>query len=152
MSADPIAERFRELSWRYAPQDEAAVSELENRIAAAGKKGGFITYSDLVRGIAFHFSTLRSAEYTIDVDDWQDLDRAILGDFLGYISMRSYERGKFFASAIVVSKVTYEPSEGFYELLKQLDLIASSKSDKAMYLWSDHVKLAQEWYRMKLRG
>jgi len=45
----------------------------------------------------------------IDVSDWQELDRAIVGDFLGYISMRSYERAKLCSSALAVSKMDGSP-------------------------------------------
>jgi hypothetical protein len=38
------------------------------------------------------------------------------------------------------------PGEGFYNLLRDLGLIASSKTDKAMYLWADHVAKAHTWY------
>ena len=73
-------------------------------------------------------------------------DRAILGDFLGYLSMESYERAGFFSSALVVGKQAGSPGEGFYNLLKELGLISSSKTDKAMYLWADHVAKAHTWY------
>jgi len=51
------------------------------------------------------------------------------------------------ASALVVGKETRLPGEGFYNLLKELGLIKSSKTDKASYLWADHVQKAQDWYR-----
>jgi hypothetical protein len=38
------------------------------------------------------------------------------------------------------------PGEGFFSLLKQLGLVSSSKTDKAMYLWADHVAKAHAWY------
>jgi hypothetical protein len=138
---DKILERFRGLKWNYAPRDDAARAELDRRI-----RRGLITYSDLVRGITFNLSTLREPRHQIDTSDWQDLDRAILGDFLGYLSMESYERAGFFSSALVVSKQDGSPGEGFYNLLKELGLIASSKTDKAMYLWADHVAKAHTWY------
>ena len=143
---DPITERFKDITWRYAPQDAPALAELENRVAAVGRRQSLITYSDLVRGVEFHLATLRDPVRQIDVADWQDLDRAILGDFLGYMSMRSYETGGFFSSALVVSKMNGLPGEGFFALLKELGLIASSKTDKATFLWTDHVRKAHEWY------
>lgn len=143
---DPILERFREIPWKYAPQDSAALAELERRLGEAASRRSLLTYSDLVRGITFNLPTLREPIRTIDVSDWQDLDRAIVGDFLGYMSMRSYELGGFFSSALVVSKLDGSPSEGFYTLMKELGLIASSKTDKAMYLFAKHVALAHTWY------
>ena len=62
------------------------------------------------------------------------------------MSLRSYEAAGFFSSALVVSKMDGSPGEGFYNLLRDLGLIASSKTDKAMYLWADHVAQAHTWY------
>jgi hypothetical protein len=143
---DKILERFRSMTWNYAPKDPVARAELDQRIAEVGRKRGLITYSDLVRGVTFDLANLREPQHQIDTTDWQDLDRAILGDFLGYLSMESYERAGFFSSALVVGKQAGSPGEGFYNLLKELGLIASSKTDKAMYLWADHVAKAHTWY------
>jgi hypothetical protein len=145
--SDPIIERFHAIAWKFAPQDPTALSELEGRVALAGKKRGLLTYSDLVRGITFRLPSLREPNRKIDVMEWEDLDRAIVGDFLGFMSMRSYELGQFFSSALVVSKMDGSPGEGFYSLLKELGLIAASKTDKAMYIWADHVAKAHTWYQ-----
>jgi len=135
------------MPWRYAHQDDSARAELGSRIAAAGRRQGLITYSDLVRGVAFHLPTLTEPRHSTDPADWQDLDRAIVGDFLGYLSMESYALGGFFSSALVVGKLDGTPGEGFFALLKELGLISSSKADKAMYLWADHVDKAHTYYK-----
>ena len=93
---DKIFERFRAIKWNYAPRDAAARAEIDRRIAEVGRKRGLITYSDLVRDITFNLPNLREPNHQIDTTDWQDLDRAILGDFLGYLSMESYERAGSF--------------------------------------------------------
>ena len=134
------------MTWHYADKDPDALRELEQRLAAAGQRRGLLTYSDLVRGVRFNLPNLRDGERTIDIPDWQDLDRAIVGDFLGYISMRSYQSAGFFSSALVVSKLDGSPGEGVYTLLKQLVLVSSGRTDKAMYLWADHVAKAHAWY------
>lgn len=144
---DKTLERFRAIRWHYAPQDSAARAELARRIADAGRREQLISYSDLVKNVSFVLPSLREPEHRIDTSEWQDIDRAIVGDFLGYLSMESYERGGFFASALVVGKENRLPGEGYYSLLKELGLIKSSKTDKAAYLWADHVQKAQEWYR-----
>jgi hypothetical protein len=143
---DKVLEGFHSIRWNYAPRDGAARGELYRRIAEVGRRRGLITYSDLVRGVTFDLPNLRESKHRIDTADWQDLDRAIVGDFLGYLCMESYERAGFFSSALVVSKQDGSPGEGFYNLLKDLGLIARSKSDKAMYLWADHVAKAHTWY------
>src|SRR6266550_3522897 len=146
MPIDNVLNRFHDIKWHYAPGDAAARSELKRRIADVGGRRGLITYSDLVRGITFHLPNLQEPTHQIDVHDWQDLDRAIIGDFLGYLSMESYQEAGFFSSALVVGKLDGSPGEGFYTLLRELGLIASSKSDKAMYLWADNVAKAHTWY------
>jgi len=143
--ADPILEKLRGMTWHYGDKDPVALSALEARIFSAAQKRQLLTYSDLARGITFHLSTLREPQRTIDVTEWQDLDRAIIGDFLGFISLRSYEKNGFLASALIVSKADGSPSEGFYTLLRELGLISGGKTDKAMYLWADHVARAHTW-------
>ena len=93
MALDPILQKFEDIEWRYATGDTKALSTLEERIAAAGRKRFLITYSELVRGVTFNLPNVQRPR-TIDVTDWQELDRAIVGNFLGYISMRSYERAR----------------------------------------------------------
>ncbi len=143
---DGIEERLQRIPWRYATQDASARSELASRIAAAGRRQALITYSDLVRGVVFQLPTLTEPRHTIDPGEWQDLDRAIVGDFLGYLSMESYAVAGFFSSALVVTKLDGSPGEGFFALLRELGLIASSKTDKAMYLWAEHVAKAHAHY------
>ena len=134
------------MRWDYGDKDDAARAELTRRIAAAGRRRGLITYSDLVRGVTFNLPNVKGGPWMIDVGDWQDLDRAVVGSFLGYIAMESYLEARFFASALVVSKQDGTPGEGFYNLLKELEMIRSSKTDKALHLWAEHVAKAHQWY------
>lgn len=83
---DKVMERFREMRWRYGDKDPSALASMEDRIAETARKRALITYSDLVRGIRFSLPNLTEKELTIDVSDWRELDRAVVGDFLGYIS------------------------------------------------------------------
>lgn len=142
---DQISQRFCEIEWCYARGDVTALGTLEQRIATVGRKRGLITYSDLARGVTFDLPNLREPRI-IDVTDWQDLDRAIVGNFLGYISMRSYERSRFFSSALVVSKMDGSPGEGFYNLLVELALIPRVRSAKALDIWAEHVAKAHTWF------
>jgi hypothetical protein len=142
---DPILQKFEGIQWRYAPGDAQALAILEKRIATAGRKRSLITYSDLVRGVTFILPNVQRPR-TIDVTDWQELDRAIVGDFLGYISMRSYERARLFSSALVVSKMDGSPGEGFHNLLKELGLIPNVRSAKTLDIWADHVAKSHTWF------
>jgi hypothetical protein len=143
---DPILSKFRQITWHYGDKDPGALGALEERVADAGRKRKLLTYSELVAGVRFNLPNVRDGERVIDIGDWSDLDRAIVGSFLGFMSLRSYEAAGFFASALVVSKLDGSPSEGFYSLLKDLGLVASSRTDKAMYIWADHVAKAHTWY------
>jgi hypothetical protein len=101
---DKIVEKFRQMTWRYAPQDPGGCAELRARLAESGRRGSLTTYSELVRGITFSLPSLRLPEHRIDTAEWQDLDRVIVGDFLGFLSMESYEQAGFFCSALAVSR------------------------------------------------
>lgn len=142
---DPILQKFEEIEWRYATGDSKALTILEERIAVAGRKRSLITYSKLVSGVTFNLPNVQKPR-TIDVTDWQELDRAIVGNFLGYISMRSYERAHLFSSALVVSKMDGSPGDGFYNLLKDLGLIPNVRSAKALDIWAEHVAKAHTWF------
>lgn len=144
---DEIQRNFSTIRWAYAEQDPVALHELEKRIATAGRAEDVLTYSELVKDVPFNLSSLRNVPRTINVSDWHEIDRAIVGDFLGYISMRSYDRGRFFASALVVSKETSEPGDGFGALLEHLGLVGSAKSPKVEAIWVDHINKAIAWFR-----
>lgn len=144
---DSVLERFRDIKWSYAPRDLTAAAELRHRIAERGRKGALIRYSDLVAGVTFRLPNVASgAPFQIDVGDWTDLDRALLGDYLGYLSLETYEQHGFMASALVVSKADDTPSDGFWSLMKLLGLVSSPRSDKATFFWLDQVRRAHEWY------
>jgi len=142
---DPVLQRFRDLEWTYATGDSKALHILEDRIAAAGRRRALITYSEVVCGVTFNLPNMQEPR-TIDVYDWQDIDRAVVGSFLGYISMRSYEHARMFSSSLVVSKMDGSPGEGFYNLLKDLGLIPNIRSGKALDLWAEHVAKAHTWF------
>ena len=48
----------------------------------------------------------------IDTSEGQNLDPAILGDILGYLSMESHERAECLSSALVVGKQAGPPGRG----------------------------------------
>ena len=52
----------------------------------------------------------------------QNLYRAILGEFLGYISMLSYRKAKFMASELAV-KTEFKPSDHFFKWMKDLGML-----------------------------
>ena len=143
---DPIKERFAKIHWQYGDGAPIALAELERRIAAAGHQRLLITYSDLVEGVPFNLPNVRESPHIINVSDWSELDRTIVGSFLGYISKRSYEQAGFFASALVVNKTDGSPGDGFNRQLHELGLVATPHSPKAFDLWVEQVSKAHAWF------
>jgi hypothetical protein len=88
---DPSLENFRQLTWEYGDKDPVVLEALD-----AGRRRKLITYSELVTGVQFNLPNIRGGERVIDIGDWADLDRKVIGSFLGYMSLRSYEAASFF--------------------------------------------------------
>jgi hypothetical protein len=125
---------------------------LEARIAEAGRNLGLITYSDLVQGVTFHLPNIRNGTaYQISIYDWTGLDRAILGDFLGYISTRSYLQNGFMASALVVNRAEYRPSDHFFEWMKKLAVLPDTQEDTVLAFWAGQANKAHNWYKASRR-
>lgn len=144
---NPVREKFDQIRWHYAEKDPDARIELARRIRERARREKTLTYSELVDGVDFHLPNVNGGiPFQLGIPDWTDLDRAILGDFLGYISKESYEEGGIIASAVVVSKGTDEPSEGFRALMRQIGLLR--RSDDAKLFWAGELGKAYEWYKM----
>jgi hypothetical protein len=98
--------------------------------------------------VTFHLPNIRNGEpYTISVYDWTGLDRRIIGEFLGYISMESYEEAGFMASALVVNKLEYQPSDIFFEWMRQLGVLPDLNEDTVLAFWADQVNKGHNWYK-----
>lgn len=128
--------RFRAIRWAYAPGDSAARFELKQRLARVGHEEQLVTYSDLVAGVTFRLPNVQGGEpFQLGVPDWTDLHRAVIGDFLGYLSMESWERGAFLGERTCGQQSDCaEPSEGFRALLREVDLLPLARQDRV-----DHV-------------
>lgn len=145
---DPILQKLKGIEWRWADKGSSALATLESRIAATGRDLGLITYSDLVRGVKFEVPTIRDGKpFEIHVHDWTEFDRALIGDFLGLVSARSYERARFMASALVVSKGEYKPSWHFFQWMETLDVLPDLADEKVMAFWANEVNKAHKWFK-----
>ncbi|SRR6266568_2068751 len=145
---DELAAELSRIEWHYADGDPTAKAELARRISAAGRRLQLITYSDLVRGITFRLPNVHNgAPFQIETDDWTGLDRAILGDFLGAISSDSYREAGFLATAIVVNKAEYKPSDQFFKWMGDLGVLPDMREDTVLAFWADQVNKAHNWYR-----
>ena len=146
---DAIAAKLQDIEWRWADEDDDALSILEERIANAGRALSLITYSDLVRSVKFTMPTMNGGKpFEIVVHNWTELDRALIGDFLGLVSARSFKKAHFMASALVVSKGEYKPSPHFFQWMQTLDVLPDLKDDTVLAFWADQVNKAHQWYRM----
>ncbi len=147
MVRDPIQDKLDAVQWSYADKDLSAINELTRRIRETGRKFGLVSYSDLVKGIEFHYPNIDGgASYRIDTYDWSGLDRRIIGDCLGFISWKSYTEAKFMASALVVARWESKPSDIFFEWMEYLGVLPDVKQDTVLEFWSLQVKRAHHWY------
>ena len=144
---DNVEIQMNKIKWSYAENDPDALAELKRSIEDIGRREGWITYSQLVTGVRFHLPNVNNGcPFQIDTHEWSILDRAIVGDFLGYISTLSYRKAKFMASALVISKrKEYDrPSKHFFDWMKRLGILAGRDPDD---FWQEQVKKAHDWFK-----
>jgi hypothetical protein len=140
-SPEETLARMREVKWTWAKSDSAAVYELEWRMTKKAREKAFLNYSELVDGVFFRIPTINGGlPYRIDVRDWKDIDRALVGEFLGFISMRSFEKHGFMFSAIVIGKDSNQPSPHFFDWVKKLGLLEDTSQDGALSYWAKEFK------------
>jgi len=149
-SRDEILRKFAAMKWTYADKDHEARRLLADRIEQAGGRGDFITYSKLVEDVVFHLPNINNGDdYRIHTYDWSGLDRRIIGDFLGHISMESYQAHDFFASALVVSAEKSKsamPSRIFFQWMETLNVIPDLSENSVLRFWTEQTRKAFDWY------
>ena len=146
-TADPrILRELERTRWRYAEGDLAALRELRERIdAIGGAPEKFLTYTELVDGLEFKLANVNGGT-PHRIGAWDELDRALIGDFLGRLVVDSYREGGFFVSALVVSAEERTPGKGFYDLARQVSALKSKDKYVELEFWMKHVNAAREWY------
>jgi hypothetical protein len=145
---DPLVAKLEAVEWRYGDKDPAAAREFEHRIASCARGKGFITYSEIIRDVTFHLPNVANGQpYQIRASEWSGLDRKILGEFLGYVSARSYVSAGFLATAVVVSSSELKPSDLFFAWMKELDALPDLKEDTVLAFWARHFREALKWYK-----
>jgi hypothetical protein len=148
MENDELCQKMSAIDLIWADKDPAALEILENRIAEAGRNLQMITYSDLVKGVDFHLPNVRHGNsYRVPIHDWSGFDRGMVGEFLGHISTRSYCQYGFMASALVVNRLEYKPSDLFFEWMAKLDVLPDTNEGTVLKFWIEHVNKAHNWYR-----
>lgn len=142
------------IQWAFAPEDLDAARNMAKRIARTGRLGSsFISYSNLVEGLTFTLPTVNDGQpFMIDTHNWTGLDRQILGDFLGYISTQSFKTAGFRASCLVVGLKDNQPSEVYFDWMKDLNILSSKTEAAVLKYWSHEVRKAIAWYKANPKG
>jgi hypothetical protein len=144
---DEVLSKLTSMSWPYADRDPTALAELERRLADVGRREDLINYTDLVRGVTFRLANVDDGcPFELGVPEWRDIDRAILGDFLGRLCVDSYRKGRFLVSALAKGRETNEPSEGFWHLVSAAGLMESKNANTRLMFWMEQVRKAHHWY------
>ncbi len=147
-----IVKQMGSIRWNYGDKDAAATAELLKRIVSAARKRDLITYSDLVVGVTFQLPNVNNGRpFQVDVHNWSHLDRAIAGEFLGYISTQSYRTHGFMASALVVDRMDRTPSMHFFKWMQDLGILPDTTEDTVLEFWIDQVNLAHDHYAPRRR-
>ncbi|HEX5131778.1 MAG TPA: hypothetical protein VFX92_04750 [Candidatus Krumholzibacteria bacterium] len=133
--------------WPYSTADPAALAEIGARVARVGKRRELIHYSRLTSGLELRIPSVGGGvPFELGVPDWTDLDRNILGDLLGRLSLDSYQRGSFIASALVTAKGTQEPGQGFWNFVAEMGAFSSTSPTRRLMFWTEQVRIAHDWY------
>jgi hypothetical protein len=145
---DAILAQMEAVNWNYADKDPAAREVLRTRIQNAAKQTKMLRYSELAEGVEFRLPQIRGGDpYYITTWDWTGLDRKIIGEFLGYLSMESWREGQFMVSALVIGGLEHQPSDQFFAWMKELGVLPNVKKDTVYAFWSEQVKKAFDFYR-----
>ena len=134
------------IEWLWADKDAEAVRELERRLARSAREQEPINYSDLVRGVRFTVAKAKQTEIReIDTSNWSEYDRRLIGDYLGFISYRTFQEAGFLASALAVTKEEGFPSKSFFNFAEQIG--AREPGQDPTEFWLQQLAKAQQWYR-----
>lgn len=144
---DPLRRRLDDIEFVYADRDPKARKALEDRIAAAGRRSGVISYDALVEGVSFRIANVHEGKaFLIRPGAWTELDRAVVGSFLGAISADSFRTAGFLASALVVGEQSHRPGEHFVRWMRDLEVLADISDGAIATFWREQVHKAHDWY------
>jgi|SRR5690606_15627290 len=144
---DAIAQALQNKDWKYGGADTAALDQMRMRIDKTGRRKTLMTYKELVDGVLFRIPNVSGgAPFHIDLAEGRNLDREILGSFLGRLCAESYPARGFMASALVVSEATSQPGAGFGRLMREIGAVRSTRKTAVEEFWIEQVKRAHDWY------
>lgn len=144
---EAVLARMEAVKRIWADHDLSAADELEFRIIRKARDRGFLSYSELSHGVQFRLPNLNGGRpYEIDIHSWKDSDRALIGDFLGLISTRSFRDHGFMLSAVVVGKDISQPSPHFFDWMKKLGMLEDLNEDTVLRFWKKQFKAVFDHY------
>ena len=147
MEADMIVKKLEETKWHFAPGDPIAQEELTKRLVQTARKQSLIPYSDLVENVVFQLPNVNGgAAFQIQIHEWRELDRAIVGDFLGFLNFQSFTRDRIFLSALVVTKDNGSPGYGFINFMKEIGALRSNNDIEIVSFWAEEVSKVHKHY------
>lgn len=121
------------------------IAIMRRRLLAAAAKGKTISYSRLAGGIKFDASWSPSGTpFEIDVAHWSSRDIRIVAVVLNAITESLRERHGFLISALVVSKKTGKPSEGFFRVATKAEMLDDNEDRD--WFWERQLETIYEHY------
>jgi len=127
----------------FAPHDPETCEVVFERLRGAARRGGFLTYAALVRGVTFR---VRDSEgvlgpYVIDADLLRAKDEAIILDFGRYIGAATYRDSKVLLNALLVPDARRgRPADAFFTWAMSIGL---PLGDPRLRVW-DGTRYARE--------
>lgn len=134
--------------WKFAPRDQRALAELTARLERAGSRGEVIGYTALVADVRFQIDTVNDGKpFEVDAYSWTELNRLIIGDFLGCISARSYLAHGFLLSVLAGSSEDLQPTAPFFNWAGELGLLTDNTELGRIVFSDTQRKLAYAHYQ-----
>jgi hypothetical protein len=132
--------------WKYLNENDLALKELERRICRAGQAEETLTYTTLVQGVDFHPLNLKyNGSY--EIRDWHDPNRALIGEYLSFLSEESLRDHHFMSSALVISQEENRPCAPFFDLARSLGLLKGRNKQTEDDFWFGQLNKAIAYYK-----
>jgi len=130
-------------NYKYLDPQDSAIDDLRARIAATGRNQQTITYTELVVGIVFRLKSGKAHQ----ISQWNEFDRALIGEYLGYLSEESQEQAGFMASALAVSADKNRPSAPFFSLAREWGKFQKKGANAEDDFWLAELAKAYAYYK-----
>lgn len=140
--AEVARTRLAEGPWHQIEGNEVVIAEMGERLALTAQQQTVMTFSGLVRGLAFRnpvvSGTARKEIATENGAVLRTVDQALVDSLLLLLSLHSFKHGDIIASALVVPGAA-GPSKGFISVARTLRTMSQSAMSDAD-LWTRELK------------